>query len=213
MRTQEYAPPSVPRRRRRRRRSLLPLLLAVAIGFATGWLLRGRLSAQMPPEIPDWVTLSLLPKNPYSRPGTVLKEVNGIVVHYVGNPGTTAEQNNSYFRSLAQTHETYASSHFLIGMDGTVLLNVPLGEVAFCSNGRNSDTLSIECCHPDAEGRFTQETYDALLRLVRWLMGYYELTPEQIIRHYDVTGKRCPLYYVEHPDAWEQFLLDISGSK
>ena len=28
-------------------------------------------------------------------------------------------------------------------------------------------------------------------------------------RHYDVTGKECPKYFVEHPDAWEQFLADV----
>ena len=32
---------------------------------------------------------------------------------------------------------------------------------------------------------------------------------DQIIRHYDVTGKECPLYYVRNPEAWEQFLADL----
>ena len=56
--------------------------------------------------------------------------VNGIVVHYVGNPGTTAAQNRSYFESLASTHAAKASSNFLIGLDGEVLLSVPPDEVA-----------------------------------------------------------------------------------
>ena len=35
-----------------------------------------------------------------------------------------------------------------------------------------------------------------------------------VIRHYDVTGKLCPLYYVEHEDAWAQFKADVkSGIK
>ena len=25
----------------------------------------------------------------------------------------------------------------------------------------------------------------------------------------DVTGKLCPLYFVDHPDAWTQFLADV----
>ena len=78
-----------------------------------------------------------------------------------------------------------------------------MDEVAFCSNSRNSDTLSIECCHPDETGAFTQATYDSLVCLLRWLCELYDLSPDDVIRHYDVTGKLCPLYYVEHPDAWE----------
>ena len=33
-----------------------------------------------------------------------------------------------------------------------------------------------------------------------------------MIRHYDVTGKLCPLYYVENPEAWEAFLEDIGAA-
>ena len=30
-----------------------------------------------------------------------------------------------------------------------------------------------------------------------------------VIRHYDVTGKACPKYYVENEAAWEQFKSDL----
>ena len=154
-------------------------------------------------EVPDYVVEDLLPVNPYSRPGTALEEVNGVVVHYVGNPGTTAEQNRSYFANLAQTHETSASSHFVIGMDGAIIQCVPLDEWAYCTGERNRDTISIECCHPDESGKFTAETMDSLVKLLRWLADTYDLDDEDIIRHYDVTGKVCPKYYVDNPDAWE----------
>ena len=156
-------------------------------------------------EIPDWIKQDFLTPNPYSRPQKQLEAVNGVVVHYVGNPNTTAEQNLSYFNSLAETKATYASSNFLIGMDGTIIQCMPLGEVAYCSNDRNSDTLSIECCHPDSSGEFTKETYDSLVRLTRWICETFELKEEDVIRHYDVTGKECPKYYVDNPKAWEAF--------
>lgn len=160
------------------------------------------------PEPPDWVRQELLPVNEYSRPGTPLEQVNGVVVHYVGNPGTTAKQNRSYFASLAQTHETWASSHFLIDTDGTVIQCVPLDEISYCSTVRNKDTIAIECCHPDAEGKFTPETMDSLVRLLNWLIEAYRLKREDVIRHYDVAGKECPVYYVKNPEAWEG-LLDL----
>lgn len=163
-------------------------------------------------EVPSWVRQELLEVNEYSRPGTPLEEVNGVVIHYVGNPGTTAEQNRSYFAGLAQSGETYASSHFLVGLDGEIIQCVPLDEIAYCSSQRNVDTISIECCHPDAEGKFDNATYQSLLKLTRWLMDTYHLTTDQVLRHYDVTGKECPLYYVEHPDAWQQFLTDLENT-
>lgn len=201
------------RRRRLRRRLILyapPVLLALVIGFM---IFRPRAPVLSAEELglPGWVTVDLLPVNEWSRPGTPLDAVNGIVVHYVGNPGTTAAQNRSYFESLASTHAAKASSNFLIGLDGEVLLSVPPDEVAYCSNQRNSDTLSIECCHPDADGAFTDATYDSLVRLVAFLCDSYGLSRQDVIRHYDVTGKQCPLYFVEHPDAWEAFLDDVEA--
>ncbi|MCC8129358.1 MAG: peptidoglycan recognition protein family protein [Clostridiales bacterium] len=166
-----------------------------------------------PPEMPDWVTVDLLTVNEYSRPGIELETVNGIIVHYVGNPGTTAQANRNYFEGLAETGEAHASSHFVIGLKGEIIQCVPLDEIAYCSNDRNSDTISIECCHPGEDGAFTQETYDSLVKLVAFLADYYDLGRDEVIRHYDVTGKLCPLYYVEHEDAWEQFKNDVFGSE
>ena len=34
---------------------------------------------------------------------------------------------------------------------------------------------------------------------------------DDVIRHYDVTEKLCPLYYVEHEDAWIQMKADIQA--
>ena len=198
----------------------LPAVLApVVVGLL---ILRAVLAALTPapgtaeappedvPDAPEWVERQLLPVNEYSRPGEKLTAVNGVVVHYTGNPGTTAEQNRSYFAGLAQSGETYASSNFVIGLEGEILECVPLDEVAYASSQRNYDTLSIEVCHPDDTGEFTQASYDALAKLVQWLVDTYGLERDQILRHYDVTGKECPRYYVQHPEAWEAFLDDLT---
>lgn len=164
-------------------------------------------------DAPDYVQPRLLMINEYSRPGTKLERVSGLVIHYVANAGTSAEANRSYFAGLASSGATYASSNFIIGLDGEVLQCVPADEVAYCSNTRNSDTLSIECCHPAEDGKFSEETYDSLVRLAADLSIEFGLDPERdIIRHYDITQKMCPLYYVEHPDAWETLISDISDA-
>ncbi|MCI8514992.1 MAG: N-acetylmuramoyl-L-alanine amidase [Lachnospiraceae bacterium] len=162
-------------------------------------------------ELPDWITKAYIPVNEFSRPGDKLDAVNGVVVHYIGNPGTNGWQNHDYYENLAVSGEASVSSNFIIGLDGTVILCVPLDEVAYASNNRNSDTISIECCHPDAEGVFTDATYQSLVRLCAWLKELYGLDTEDIIRHYDVTGKICPKYYVENEEAWERLLRDIGN--
>ncbi len=164
-------------------------------------------------ELPPFITEELLTVNPYSRPGEYLARVNAVVIHYVGNPGSTAEQNRSYFQGLADSGATSASSNLIVGLEGETLLCVPLNEIAYCSNSRNSDTISIEFCHPDDTGEPTPETYDALVRLTAWLCGLYGLDPmEDVIRHYDVIGKECPRYYVRNEDAWLRFRQDVAAA-
>ena len=59
--------------------------------------------------------------------------------------------------------------------------------------------------------RMQQETKDTLVHLTAWLIGRYGLTTDDVIRHYDVTGKKCPLYYVEHEDEWNKFKEDVDA--
>ena len=208
------------RRKRRRRRTVpaVPLLLGLVLACLTAavlWvLLRDRGLPGEDIEVPDYVEQDYLTVNEWSRPGTELEEINGVVIHYVGNPGTTAHANRNYFESLSSGQEgTYASSHFIVGLEGEVIQCIPLTEVAYASNERNADTVSIEVCHPDETGEFSPVTYDRAVELTAWLCVRFKLDPEtDVIRHYDVTGKECPRYYVEHPEAWDAFRADVSAA-
>ena len=155
------------------------------------------------------ITEMLLTPNKFSRPQIELREVNAVVIHYVANPNTSAKDNRNYFEGLKDNETTYASSNFIVGLEGEIVQCVPLDEIAYCSNERNEDTISIECCHPDESGQFNDSTYQSVVQLTAWLCGRYNLTADKIIRHYDVTGKICPKYYVEHEEAWIQFKLDV----
>ncbi len=159
---------------------------------------------------PDY-EVDLLTVNEYSRPGIALEEVNGIVIHYTANPGTSAEANRDYFEGLKDSHATKASAHFIVGLEGEIVQCIPTAEIAYASNDRNSDTLSIECCYENEDGSFNQATYDSVIHLTAWLCAKFGLTSDDVMRHYDVTGKLCPVYYVENPDAWEQFLADVDA--
>ena len=154
--------------------------------------------------------VQLLTVNPYSRPGIETGKITGIVVHYTANPGASAQANRDYFENLKDTKKTKTSSNFIVGLDGEIIQCVPTWEVAYASNERNKDTVSIECCHPDESGKFTKDTYRSMVQLCAWLCLKFDLDEEDVIRHYDVTGKNCPKYFVEDEEAWESFKADIA---
>ena len=156
-------------------------------------------------EFPDWIDVQLIEVDGAARRGETLEAVRDIVIHYVGNPGTSAQQNRDYFDNAGSE----VSAHFVVGLEGEVIQCVPLTEKSSASNERNKDTISIEVCHPDETGKFAGDTYDSLVQLTAWLCRVTGLGEKHIIRHYDITGKLCPLYYVEHEEAWSRFLEDV----
>lgn len=211
----------MPTRRRKRRRRVGPRLkngclaavLLVLVFAVVGTVLAKRAPSAGDVEVPDYVRKDYLTVNEWSRPGTELEKIRGVVIHYVGNPNTTAQANRNYFESLSSGVEsTYASSHFVVGLEGEVIQCIPLTETAYASNIRNSDTVAIEVCHPDETGEFLPVTYRRTVELTAWLCREFRLDPEaDVIRHYDVTGKCCPKYYVEHPEAWATFRADVAA--
>ena len=158
-------------------------------------------------HVPACIDSQILPEDCNSRTGQKLSEVRDIAVHYVGNPATTAQQNRDYF---AQP-DTDVNSHFVIGLEGEVIQCIPLNERSSATNERNVDTISIEVCHPDDSGQFTEESYASLVKLTAWLCDHEHIGRDRVIRHYDVTGKLCPLYFVEHEEAWDQFRQDVKN--
>jgi len=194
------------RRRRQRKRSpfrvIIPILAVIVLAGLVVNLVRLGLGET---HVPAWIDVQLLPEDCNSRTGEKMRTVRDIAVHYVGNPGTTAQQNRDYF---AQP-DTTVNAHFVVGLDGEVIQCIPLNEKSSATNERNTDTISIEVCHPDETGQFTQESYQALVKLTAWLCDHTHIGRDRVIRHYDVTGKLCPLYFVEHEEAWEQFKQDV----
>jgi N-acetylmuramoyl-L-alanine amidase len=172
----------------------------------------------------------ILTINQFSRPGTPLHAVKGIVVHWVANPGTTALQNRNYFESLREQNQKgdqkilrWASAHFIIGLEGEVLQCLLENEAGYhvgaqtytpralkeLSGYPNSCTLGIELCHTNWEGEFTEKTLAAAKELILELCERHTLGKGNIYRHFDITGKECPRYFVRYTDKWEEFLLNI----
>lgn len=157
---------------------------------------------------PEWIDVQLIHKHNTARSGTQLTDIKNIVIHYVGNPDTTAQNNRDYF----DKPDTTVSSHFVVGLEGEVIQCVPLNEKSAATNNRNKDTISIEVCHPDESGKYGDKTYASVIKLTAWLCRELDLSEDDVIRHYDVTGKICPKYYVENEDAWLTLKQDVKES-
>jgi N-acetylmuramoyl-L-alanine amidase CwlA len=175
------------------------------------------------------ITQKLLSPNRYSRPQTPLKQITKIALHYVGDAGASALAIRNYFESLkagktqiikGETVYKYASSHYVIGLEGEVIQCLPEAEISYCTNSANSYSISIEVCHPKWDGKYNDSTYNTMVELCVDLCQKYGLNPlTDLIRHYDVTKKICPKWFVEHPDEWQKFkervqtLKDIKEGK
>ena len=81
-----------------------------------------------------------------------VNDIKYIVIHYTANPGTSAMQNRNYFEGLKDSRKTKASSHFIVGIEGEIVQCVPTWEIAYASNERNIDSVSIETCHKGEDG-------------------------------------------------------------
>ncbi len=202
------------KKRRRRKGCLYKLLLLILTGavlfMGYRWLdanaFKGlRVARLTNTAMPDWIDVQIIDVDGASRRGEKLEDVRDIVVHYVANPGTSAQNNHDFYTNA----DSETSSHFVVGLSGEIIQCIPLDEKSSASNWRNNDTISIEVCHPDETGQFTDKSYSALVKLTAWLEKISGLKEDNVIRHYDITGKKCPLYFVEHEDAWKQFKEDV----
>jgi N-acetylmuramoyl-L-alanine amidase len=174
-----------------------------------------------------------LTENQFSRPYRPLVGVRGIVIHWVGNPKTTAIQNRNYFENLKnqipqkdKTILKYASAHFIIGLEGEVIQCLLECEVGYhvgankytrraleeLSTYPNNCTLGIELCHINWEGEFTNQTLQSTKELILELCERYNLARNNIYRHYDITEKECPRYFVVNNDRWIDFLENVFSS-
>lgn len=170
-----------------------------------------------------------LTPNQFSRPGIKLRGVYGLVLHYVGNAGTSAMFNRNFFEHRKHGKTGYGSAHFIVDLGGDVLVVVPPNEVAYhCGENRangnlytsfaiekfgywpNGKTIGIEMCHLDIAGRLSDETLEATRNLCACLCSQFNLDSQtDIVRHFDITGKLCPRWWVEHERDFLAFKASV----
>ena len=159
-----------------------------------------------------------------------------IVVHYTGMIATQGDPDTAACAIARSNRE--ASTHYLVG-DHVVQL-LPVKYAAYhvgakyddklipCYNGNSIGVYLCECkmdfssdsvsCN---DWYFTPQTLDNGAHLIAYLAQEYNIPTDHIVRHYDVTHKRCPRPFVgtdinaymgrSHESAWREFVRTIDA--
>ena len=152
------------------------------------------------------------------------RNIKWIVVHFTANDGDSDESNARYFKN----NIVKASAHYFVD-DDSVTQSVPDNYVAYSVGGdkykntkgakyfnivNNTNSLNIELCDTVKNGKndLSAKTRANAILLIKQKAKKYGIDRNHIIRHYDVTGKNCPKYFVEDSYSWNRFLDDIFGT-
>jgi len=156
-----------------------------------------------------------------------ISAIKYIVIHYTGNDGDSDSGNANYF----QNNITNASAHYFVD-DDSITQSVPDNYVAYSVGGKkyadckktgggllhgivtNANSISIELCDSIRNGvsDFTENTLKNATELVRELMKKYGIDIYHVCRHFDVTGKKCPLPMIDCL-AWNAFKQRLEEKK
>ena len=133
------------------------------------------------------------------------KDVKYIVIHYTGNENDTAKSNATYF---AKSNKREAGAHFFVDEKGKVYKSVNMNRAAWSVGGAkytdcsktgggtyynkctNYDSVSIELCNY-TKGYPSKKQVTACKKLVKYIRKHCP-NAKEIIRHWDVNGKKCP---------------------
>ena len=144
----------------------------------------------------------LLKANPYNFPGLVYDPIR-IVIHYTGDYGASAERLSLFFNNVSKGYfkdakkQINTSCNYIVGYDGTIIQKAEDNQMTYSVCEFNPGSIAIEVCYNSKDGKFTDEAIQALSELVPMLQRKYNIDNKNVVRHYDLTGKLCPYYYVE----------------
>ena len=140
------------------------------------------------------------------------RPVQYIVMHYTANNGDTAKNNCDYYHRVGGLQ---ASAHYFVDEHG-VMQSVHEDYTAWHCGARaywhpecrNANSIGIEMCsRKRADGSYyiKPETVANAAALAKDIMQRYGIDTDHVLRHYDVTGKRCPMPWVDDPAQWVAF--------
>lgn len=156
-------------------------------------------------------------KNITTRNRTVSnnRKIKYIVIHYVGAV-SSAKANSNYFKSTYRG----ASAHYFVD-ENSIYQVVEDKDIAWHVgakyykhlNCRNSNSIGIEmCCYRKSDGTLdvSEKIIARTVELTKELMKKYNIPVQNVLRHYDVTGKNCPAPMVSNSARWTNFISKLN---
>ncbi len=149
------------------------------------------------------------------------KAVQYIVIHYTAGKNDTAVGEGNYFKNV---NTRSAGAHFFVDQKGDIVKSIALDRIAWAVGGsrysdykktggaklygvcRNVNSVSIELCD-----NLDKDPSPAQIKAVKKCIKYirkYCPNATKVVRHFDVTGKRCPARMMDG-NKWRRFLTAI----
>lgn len=136
------------------------------------------------------------------------RKIEYIVIHYVGAV-SSAKNNTIYFKDAYRG----VSAHYFVD-DNSIWQCVEekdrawhCGAVIYYNKARNDNSIGVEMCCFMNNGKLdiSAKTIANTIELVKDIMKRYNIPIENVVRHYDVTHKKCPAPFVDDVSRWEDF--------
>jgi N-acetylmuramoyl-L-alanine amidase CwlA len=143
------------------------------------------------------------------------RKIEYIVIHYVGAV-SSALNNAKYFKTTYRG----ASAHYFVD-EKDIYRVVEDKDNAWHSGAnkykhakcRNSNSIGIEmCCYKNGNTiDVSEKVVERTIELTKELMAKYNIPVENVLRHYDVTGKNCPAPMVSDSTRWNTFKARLTN--
>lgn len=147
-------------------------------------------------------------------------KVRYLVIHWVGAV-STAKNNADYFARV----NPLASAHYFVDAK-EMWASVPTERAAWSVGGgmmsskggkffgkcNNLNSVSVELCCIRKNGKVIVDpaAIKKATPLVRALMKRLKISPDRVIRHFDVNGKMCPGGYCDN-GSWKKLHKQLTG--
>lgn len=146
------------------------------------------------------------------------RDVSYIVMHYTGNDDDTAMGNAKYFNG----NDIDVSAHFFVD-ETNIYQSVELRDVAwhcgtkkkyYHSQCRNVNSFGIEMTTAGSY-KISAKTIENSAYLCAYLCEMLSINADQVdtyvLRHYDVTHKKCPAQMVDNVSEWTAFKTKVKN--
>lgn len=168
------------------------------------------------------IVQNLSNKANYSNTPRKTSDIKYLVIHYTASEGSSINQGKYFHNNVVG-----ASAHLFVGHKGEpIIQSVPDNYTAWSvgtAGGsytqkhptcRNSNSISIElCCWKKGNDWVVDdETIEKALELVESLMKKYNIPKKNVLTHWQVVNKKCPIFWVDE-ERWKKEFWNKIGAK